>query len=167
MLARVPAARTEPPGTQKPRPGHDSWGNLLAGVAARFIRRSAVLSGSADAVRVARRVNARRAGHVNTTFARWPAIEVRRDWPWSPAELGALVTRLFTVEPERVLRPATLGTWLRVAVRLWRLCVSAHRYVRIVGAVYVRLVVICTTTAAPRCRVPVPNPRAKKLSCSG
>jgi hypothetical protein len=43
-----------------------------------------------------------------------------------------------------------------------------HGYVAIVvGAVYVLPVVIWQTIAAPRCRVPIPNPRAKKLSCNG
>jgi hypothetical protein len=45
--------------------------------------------------------------------------------------------------------------------------VSAHGYVSIFGGVYVRLVVICTTTAAPRCRVPVPKPLAKNDSWIG
>jgi hypothetical protein len=50
------------------RPGHLSPGYLLAGVAACLAFGSAVLSGHADTVGVARRVNPWRARHVDTTL---------------------------------------------------------------------------------------------------
>jgi len=95
---------------------------------------SVVLPGRADAVRVSGRVHARRAGHVDAALARWPAIELRRYWARSPAELCALVTGLLAVELERVLRSAArrVGRW-RVAP--W------FRGVHVLGQGYVSIVV--------------------------
>jgi hypothetical protein len=58
-----------------------SPGDLLAGVTARLIGRSAVLPGQANAIRVTGRIYTGCARHVDAALARWPAIEVRRNRP--------------------------------------------------------------------------------------
>ncbi len=55
----------------------------------------------------------------------------------------------------------------RAAARRFVVLDIAGHHVRFVGAVYAAPAVIWTHAAAPRCRMPTPNWRAKKLSWSG
>ena len=106
------------PGIGNPRPGHVSPGNLLTGIAPGLVGWPAVLAGPTDAADW--RVHARCAGHVLAAFARWPAIEMWRDWAWTPRKLGTEVTALFAGELKRILRPAARRLWRRwIAVGLW------------------------------------------------
>ncbi|ORB53669.1 hypothetical protein BST40_07605 [Mycobacterium persicum] len=66
------------------------------------------------------RINARRTSGVLAAFAWWPAIEVWRDWPWTPGKLGTEVTGLFARKLKRIPGPATWWRWRRwIAVWLW------------------------------------------------
>jgi hypothetical protein len=86
----------------------DLAGHRVAGIAACFAFGSAVLPGSAYTT--FGRVHARRARHVDATFARWPAIEARSDWSWAPAEFGATSRR-------QELRPDATDSLSRVRFR--------------------------------------------------
>lgn len=70
------------PGAGNPRPDHVSRGNLVTGVALGLSSRSPVLAWLAHAKFVTRRVNSWAATEVFAAFGRWPAVEVRRNWPW-------------------------------------------------------------------------------------
>jgi hypothetical protein len=94
------------PGRQT-HPGHDSPGHLLTCVAPRFISGSVVLPGPTDAT--ARCLHARRAGHLDAAFGRWPAIGPRRDRSMSVGQFSALVTGLFAVQAVWILWPALPG----------------------------------------------------------
>lgn len=114
---------------RKARPGHDSRSHLLTRVATRLITWPGVCAWPPDALPIAWRVNPWAATPVNPALAGRPAIEVRRNRPRPPRKLGALVTHVVAVEPQRITctarPPIAYG---RVRLRVWVVYVVAHGF---------------------------------------